>query len=141
MEKLKEKAKEREIIVKDINENVENLNHKKPSYKSETKGNSKLIRVPVKKIIRIIRRKGPNDNINRINSICIDNKLRDEFFSDCKKSQHYANTKRYEIAYNSEEEETKTVYDKWDKLMLDIYYKELPPKSQEALNAKSTGGI
>ena len=136
MEKLKEKAKEREIIVKDINKNVENLNHKKPSYTSKTKGTAKLIRVPVRKIIK---RKGSSDNNNRINSVCIDNKLRDEFFSDCKKLQHYINTKKYEIIYNSEEEETKLLYNKWDNLMLDIYYKELPSESHGTINTKIKG--
>lgn len=94
-------------------------------YKSDIVGTSKLIRIPKKQIIKIARRKGINDNNNKVNSVCIDNRLREEFFKDCKTTQHFEDTKLYELMYN---EFDMNVYEKWDQIMKEVYEKGLNQK-------------
>ena len=96
-------------------------------YKSNVIGTSKLIRIPKKQIIKIIRRKGTTDNSNKQNSVCIDNRLRESFFADCKQTQHFDDTKLYEIMYN---EFDKDIYNKWDSIMDNIYKNGLEENNQ-----------
>ena len=88
------------------------------SYKSEINGTSKLIRISKKQIIKIVRRKNERDNINRVDSVCIDNELREQFFADCKQTQYFKNMKKYEIM-NTEKD--KNIYNKWDFIMDEVY--------------------
>ena len=83
---------------------------------------------PAQQIIKIVRRRGLKDNRNKNTSVCIDNKQREEFFSDCKKSHHYQDTKLYEIMYM---EEDKDLYIKWDKLIADMYQQGLEETSSK----------
>lgn len=102
----------------------------KATYKSLVIGTSKLIRIPSKQIIKIVRRKGKGDSNNKINCVCINNKVREEFFSDCKKLQHYQYSKVYEIMY---EEDSKEIYEKWDSLITQEYEKGLPSSILEEM--------
>ena len=88
------------------------------SYKSIINGTSRLIRISKKQIIRIVRRKNEKDNINRVDSVCIDNELREQFFADCKQTQYFKNMKKYEIM-NTEKD--KDIYNKWDFIMDEVY--------------------
>ena len=95
-------------------------------WASKIKGTSRLLRIPKNQIIKIVRRKGLIDDNNRFNSVCIDNRLREEFFADCKKSYNFQNmqeTTRYEI---ENIEEDKNLYEKWDAIITKIYEEGLP---------------
>lgn len=88
------------------------------SYNSTIKGTSRLLRIPKKQIIKIVRRKGLIDDNNRVNSVCIDNKMREEFFKDVKSTEHYRDAGLYEVMYS---EVDKSVYEKWDTIIKNIY--------------------
>lgn len=130
--RVEEDAKKVDETVNHLNETVSTSNPKeKISYKSSTVGTSKLIRIPGKQIIKITRRKGSNDTLNRPNCVCIDNLLREEFFTDVKKTFYFKNYKVYEIMCN---EEDKEVFEKWDKKVTEIYNLGLSKK--ENINQK-----
>ena len=97
---------------------TDNNKTKSISYNSEIKGTSRLLRIPKKQIIKIVRRKGLIDDNNRPNSVCIDNKLREEFFHDVKSTKRFSDLGLYEILYT---EEDKQYYEKWDSIMRSIY--------------------
>ena len=103
---------------------VEERNYSHPIvWASRIKGTSRLIRIPKKQLIKIVRRKGLIDDNNRPSSVCIDNKMREEFFADCKKSKYFQDNKVYEIMYT---EEDKEIYEKWDSTITKIYKEGLP---------------
>ena len=58
------------------------------------------------------------DDNNRPNSVCIDNKMREEFFHDVKSTKRFSDIGLYEILYT---EEDKQYYEKWDSIMQSIY--------------------
>ena len=97
---------------------TDNNKIKSISYNSEIKGTSRLLRIPKKQTIKIVRRKGLIDDNNRLNSVCIDNKLREEFFHDVKSTKRFSDLGLYEILYT---EEDKQYYEKWDAIMQSIY--------------------
>ena len=97
---------------------TDNNKIKSISYNSEIKGTSRLLRIPKKQTIKIVRRKGLIDDNNRPNSVCIDNKLREEFFHDVKSTKRFSDLGLYEILYT---EEDKQYYEKWDFIMQSIY--------------------
>ena len=88
------------------------------SYKSSIIGTSRLLRIPSKQVIKIVRRKGNSDCSNKMNSVCIDNKTREEFFADCKKASHFQDTHLYEVMYS---EQDKEVYEKYDALITRLF--------------------
>lgn len=92
------------------------------SYKSTVIGTSRLIKIPKKQVIKIARRKGMNDRNNKVNSVCIDNRLREMFFADCKKGKHFEDTRLYEIMYN---EYDKDIYEKWSKIVDEVFQEGL----------------
>ena len=97
---------------------TDNNKQKAISYNSTIKGTSRLLRIPKKQVIKIVRRKGLIDNNNRPNSVCISNTMREEFFHDVKQSKHFAQYGVYELMYS---EEDKDYYEKWDSIMSKIY--------------------
>ena len=97
---------------------TDNNKVKSISYNSEVKGTSRLLRIPKKQTIKIVRRKGLIDDNNRPNSVCIDNKLREEFFHDVKSTKRFSDNGLYEILHT---EEDKQYYEKWDSIMQSIY--------------------
>lgn len=97
---------------------TDNNKIKSISYNSEIKGTSRLLRIPKKQTIKIVRRKGLIDDNNRPNSVCIDNRLREEFFHDVKSTKRFSELGLYEILYT---EEDKQYYEKWDSIMQSIY--------------------
>ena len=101
----------------DSNEETRKVNTIK-SYKSSVIGTSRLLRIPSKQVIKIVRRKGMSDCSNKINAVCIDNKTREEFFADCKKASHFQDTHLYEIMYS---EQDKDVYEKYDALITRLF--------------------
>lgn len=108
-----------------------NVKEKAISYNSTIKGTSRLLRIPKKQIIKIVRRKGLIDDNNRPNSVCISNTMREDFFHDVKQSKHFSISGLYEIMYS---EEDKNYYEKWDKLMVKIYEEGLQ-KCADAMNS------
>ena len=108
-----------------------NNKQKAISYNSTIKGTSRLLRIPKKQIIKIVRRKGLIDDNNRPNSVCISNIMREDFFHDVKQSKHFSISGLYEIMYS---EEDKNYYEKWDKLMVKIYEEGLQ-KCANAMNS------
>lgn len=108
-----------------------NVKEKAISYNSTIKGTSRLLRIPKKQIIKIVRRKGLIDDNNRPNSICISNTTREEFFHDVKQSKHFAQYGVYELMYS---EKDKSYYEKWDSIMSKIYDEGL----QKCLNATNS---
>lgn len=101
---------------------TDNNKVKSISYNSGIKGTSRLLRIPKKQTIKIVRRKGLIDDNNRPNSVCIDNKMREEFFRDVKSTKRFSDLGLYEILYT---EEDKQYYEKWDSIMQSIYEKGL----------------
>lgn len=91
---------------------------KTPSYPSPMIGTSRLLRIPSKQLIKICKRKGKSDNYNKQNSVCISNECRERFFSDVKKTEHYKNTKAFEMLYSIEDKET---YERWSAHIDKIY--------------------
>ena len=88
-------------------------------YKSNVIGTSRLIKIKSKETIKIVRRKGPKDSTNRPNSVCINNKLREDFFSDCKKtSTFHKDNKTYEIINTKEDN---PIYEKWDSIIKNVF--------------------
>ena len=110
---------------------TDNNKQKAISYNSTIKGTSRLLRIPKKQIIKIVRRKGLIDNNNRPNSVCISNTMREEFFHDVKQSKHFSNYGVYELMYS---EKDKSYYEKWDSIMSKIYDEGL----QKCLNAMNS---
>ena len=108
-----------------------NVKEKAISYNSTIKGTSRLLRIPKKQIIKIVRRKGLIDDNNRPNSVCISNTMREDFFHDVKQSKHFSTYGLYEIMYS---EEDKNYYEKWDKLMVKINEEGLQ-KCANAMNS------
>ena len=108
-----------------------NVKEKAISYNSTIKGTSRLLRIPKKQIIKIVRRKGLIDDNNRPNSVCISNTMREDFFHDIKLSKHFSLSGLYEIMYS---EDDKACYEKWDKLMVKIYEEGLQ-KCADAMNS------
>lgn len=108
-----------------------NAKEKTISYNSTIKGTSRLLRIPKKQIIKIVRRKGLIDDNNRPNSVCISNTMREEFFHDVKQSKHFNNCGMYEFMYSDGD---KSYYEKWDKLMTNIYEEGLQ-KCVDAMNS------
>lgn len=94
----------------------------KESYPSSMVGTSKLLRIPSKQIIKIVRRKGKKDCINKPNAVCISNECRERFFSDVKKTEHYKNTKLFELMYSNDD---KSMYERWSCHVDKIYNKGL----------------
>ena len=92
-------------------------------FKSNIKGTSRLIRIPTKKSVKIVRRKGLGDCYDKINSICITNKQREEFFADVKNSKWFQNlevgAKDYKINGNIGED--LSLYEKWDKIISYVF--------------------
>lgn len=88
------------------------------SFKSTTPGTSVLIRDPIKQIIRIAKRNG--DDTNTINRICIDDKDRENFFYDSKKSKYFLTNKKYAI-----DKEDSKLYKNWAIKMNNTYLYEL----------------
>lgn len=102
----------------------ENEGKKFPTrFKSEISGTSRLIRIPTKKSIKIVRRKGLSDCYDKANSICITNKQREEFFADVKKSKWFQSlevgVKDYKINGNMEGD--LPLYEKWDKIISYVF--------------------
>ena len=97
---------------------INNNKQKAISYNSTIKGTSRLLRIPKKQIIKIVRRKGLIDDNNRPNSVCISNSMREEFFHDVKSTKRFSDLGLYEILYT---EEDKQYYEKWDSIMIKIY--------------------
>ena len=95
-----------------------NNKQKSISYNSTIKGTSRLLRIPKKQIIKIVRRKGLVDDNNRPNSVCISNSMREEFFHDVKSTKRFSDLGLYEILYT---EEDKQYYEKWDSIIKSIY--------------------
>ena len=119
--KSKQETTADHVVTKETKQKKEELlvqPKKLVNYVSDCIGTSKLVRIPSKQIIKIARRKNERDNINKVNSVCIDNRLRELFFTDCKHSQHFYDTNLYELMYSKED---KLVYEKWDAIMDDIY--------------------
>lgn len=110
---------------------TDNNKQKAISYNSTIKGTSRLLRIPKKQVIKIVRRKGLIDDNNRPNSICISNTMREEFFHDVKQSKHFAQCGVYELMYS---EEDKSYYEKWDSIMNKIYDEGL----QKCLNVMNS---
>lgn len=110
---------------------TDNNKQKAISYNSTIKGTSRLLRIPKKQIIKIVRRKGLVDDNNRPNSVCISNTTREEFFHDVKQSKHFAQYGVYELMYS---EKDKSYYEKWDSIMSKIYDEGL----QKCLNAMNS---
>jgi len=103
------------------------LEHKKQSpesftdvskrYTSTIPGSSLLIRDPVNHVIRIaLRRK---DQLCSINVLCIDNRRREMFFNDCKKSKLFKQSKIYGIDSRDEE-----IYSYWSEEINSCYLEE-----------------
>ena len=88
------------------------------SYPSNMIGTSKLLRIPTKQIIKIVKRKGKSDCINKPNVVCISNECRERFFKDVKKTEHYKNTKLFEMMYSNDDQ---TMYERWDAHIDKIY--------------------
>lgn len=93
-------------------------------WASKVKGTSRLLRIPKKQIIKIVRRKGLIDDNNRPNSVCITNALREEFFADCKNCNHFHQTNLYELMYD--ENDHPDIYKKWDDKVTEIYNQGVP---------------
>lgn len=119
------KSQEEEIHSVVANVKMEENEEKKFStrFKSEISGTSRLIRVPTKKSIKIVRRKGLSDCYDKVNSICITNKQREEFFADVKKSKWFqsleVSAKDYKINGNMEGD--LPLYEKWDKIISYVF--------------------
>lgn len=79
-------------------------------FESDISGSSCLIRDPNKHIIRIALRNG--DDKVTINRICIDNSIRERFFSDVKTTKYFFKNKKY--AMNTED---LNIYTYWSKYM------------------------
>ena len=120
-------------IVEEIPADAITSNNKQKaiSYNSTIKGTSRLLRIPKKQIIKIVRRKGLIDDNNRPNSVCIDNKMREEFFHDVKSTKRFSEFGLYEILYT---ESDKNMYEKWDSIIKSIYEEGLD-KCLEAMNS------
>ena len=84
-------------------------------YKSNVEGTSKLLRLPTKQLIKIIRRKNAKDVINRPDVVCIDNELREAFFDDVRKTAHFGKKKLYELLNTAVD---KDIYEKWNKIIM-----------------------
>ena len=110
---------------------TDNNKQKTISYNSTIKGTSRLLRIPKKQIIKIVRRKGLIDDNNRPNSVCIDNKMREEFFHDVKSTKRFSEFGLYEILYT---ESDKNMYEKWDSIIKSIYEEGLD-KCLETMNS------
>ena len=104
------------------------------SYNSKIKGTSRLLRIPKKQIIKIVRRKGLIDDNNRLNSVCIDNKLREEFFKDVKSTDHYKDSGLYEVMFS---EKDANIYEKWDLIIKRIYEEGLDECLDTMISAKN----
>ena len=101
----------------------EKSSHVKTYYKSNVVGTSRLIKLESKKTIKIVKRKGSKDATNRANSVCINNKLREEFFFDCKSTSTFNKANKiYEIVCT---EKDKDLYEKWDSIIKGIFEKGL----------------
>lgn len=99
----------------------------KPRYdvskkiESNVPGTSRLVRSSDRTRIYIARRKG-NKTLNqtRINSVCIDNLLREQFFEDVKAKHNYLPfLGKYELVH------TDTDFSKWSDIMDNEYFKQL----------------
>lgn len=76
--------------MKKLNKDIDGDKLKKLKYQSPIDGTSKLIRLASKGEIQIAFRKGKTTfNQNSYDCVCIDNKVREQFFSACKKAEHY----------------------------------------------------
>lgn len=95
------------------------------AFKSNVAGTSVLIRDPIKQIIRIAKRDG--DETNTINRMCIDNEIRERFFSDAKRSTYFRTNKKYAI-----DKIDKSIYDYWDIMINNMYV------SQKAIMEKNS---
>lgn len=100
------------------NNNNNTATRKLVNYASDCIGTSKLVRIPTRQIIKIARRRNDRDNVNKVNSVCIDNRLRELFFADCKKCQHFQETNVYELMYSKQD---RNIYEKWDAIMDEVY--------------------
>ena len=113
-----EKRANSEQVVESVNTPVTAPKREKIYYKSKMLGTSKLVRIPSKQLIKIVRRKGKNDCTNKPDVVCISNECRERFFSDVKKTEHYKNTKAFEMLYSIEDKET---YERWSAHIDKIY--------------------
>lgn len=85
------------------------------SYNSTVVGTSRLIRSKDYSKIHIARRK--NTNRNSINSVCIDDILREEFFADSKKYNGYPDDGKYYVF----KENSPETFSKWSNRMDNLY--------------------
>ena len=87
---------------------------------SNVPGTSKLIRTSDKTRIYIARRKGNKTyNQTRINSVCINDILRTEFFNDVKAKHNYQPfLGKYELVVGDDD------FDKWSRIMDEQYFEQ-----------------
>ena len=88
---------------------------------STVPGTSRLVRSSDRTRIYIARRKG-NKTLNetRINSVCIDNLLREQFFEDVKAKHDYLPfLGKYELYYTDKD------FSKWSNIMDSEYFRQL----------------
>lgn len=85
-------------------------------FESLVHGTSRLVRLPSVGIIKIVRRKGKASmHITSMNSVCINDDIRELFFKDCKDSNEYI-AGVYEISRRDSK-----LYKKWDEYMTSQY--------------------
>lgn len=114
-------------IKEEVKPKVDKPTVKVKFYKSNVEGTSKLLRLPSKQLIKIIRRKNVKDVVNRPDVVCIDNELREAFFDDVRKTAHFGKKKLYELLNTAVD---KDIYEKWNKIIDDLYM-------QGAMNANN----
>ena len=87
-------------------------------YKTTVAGTSVLIRDPENKVIKIAKRNG--DDRNSINRVCIDNDIRERFFSDAKCCELYRVYHKYGVSSADY-----SAYKYWSDFMNHAYLKGL----------------
>lgn len=102
--------------------NAEDLNTRVIYY---VEGTSKLIRKNDSKQILVARRTG-KDDISYIDSVIINNQVRERFFRDAKRSSYYKKFKKYVIS-----DEDKETYNYWSMFIDNLFksYKDLSKQS------------
>lgn len=116
VENVEKRVNSETAVTEDIPTTV--TKREKVYYKSKMLGTSKLVRIPSKQLIKITRRKGKTDCTNKPDVVCISNECRERFFSDVKKTEHYRNTKAFEMLYSIED---KDMYERWSAHIDKIY--------------------
>lgn len=104
-------------IAKDHKKNNPLFQDVSKTYTSSIDGTSMLVRNPKDHIIRIARRK---DQSCTINKLCIDDDVREYFFSMAKRSRYFEKTHKYAI-----DVENVSWYKYWSKYMNDEYLKQI----------------